>query len=72
MGRAIRAKLFFLPPYSPNLNPIEQVFAKLMTLLRKAQRRTVEATWHAIGALLSEFTPDECANYFRNSGYASA
>ena len=69
--RSVGAKLFFLPPYSPDLNPIEQVFAKLKTLLRKAARRTVEATWRQIGALLPEFSPKECANYFRNSGYAS-
>jgi Transposase and inactivated derivatives len=69
--RAAGAKLFFLPPYSPDLNPIEQLFAKLKTLLRKAARRTVEATWKQIGALLSAFSPQECANYFRNSGYAS-
>ena len=55
--RAAGAKLFFLPPYSPDLNPIEQVFAKLKTLLRKAAERTVEATWKRIGALLSSFTP---------------
>jgi transposase len=69
--RAAGAKLFFLPPYSPDLNPIEQVFAKLKTLLRKAAERTVEATWRRIGALLQAFTPQECANYFANSGYAS-
>jgi transposase len=69
--RAAGAKLFFLPPYSPDLNPIEQLFAKLKTLLRKAARRTVEATWKQIGALLGAFSPQECANYFRNSGYAS-
>jgi len=70
--RAAGAKLFFLPPYSPDLNPIEQVFAKLKTLLRKATERTVEATWKRIGALLSRFTPQECANYLVNAGYASA
>jgi transposase len=70
--RAAGAKLFFLPPYSPDLNPIEQVFAKLKTLLRKAAERTVEATWQRIGALLQCFTPVECANYIRNAGYASA
>jgi transposase len=70
--RAAGAKLFFLPPYSPDLNPIEQVFAKLKTLLRKAAERTVEATWRRIGALLNDFTPTECANYLRNAGYASA
>ena len=72
--RAIRsagAKLFFLPPYSPDLNPIEQVFSKLKTLLRKAGERTVETTWKRIGTLLQVFTPQECANYIRNSGYAS-
>jgi len=68
--RAVGAKLFFLPPYSPDLNPIEQVFAKLKTLLRKAAERTVEATWRRIGALLDCFTPQECANYLRNAGYA--
>lgn len=77
-GRAVRqairgagAKLFFLPPYSPDLNPIEQVFAKLKHLLRKAAERTVEATWQRIGILLGRFSPNECANYLRNSGYAS-
>jgi transposase len=72
--RAIRragAHLIFLPPYSPDLNPIEQVFAKLKTLLRKAAERTVEATWTRIGQLLDRFPPDECANYLVNSGYAS-
>ena len=66
--RAAGAKLFFLPPYSPDLNPIEQVFAKLKTLLRKADQRTVEATWRRIGSLLDCFTPNECANYLKNSG----
>ena len=69
--RAAGAKLFYLPPYSPDLNPIEQVFAKLKTLLRKAAERTVEATWRRIGALLDCFSPAECANYFVNAGYAS-
>lgn len=72
--RAIReagAHLIFLPPYSPDLNPIEQVFAKLKTLLRKAAERTVEATWRRIGQLLDHFSATECANYLVNSGYAS-
>lgn len=69
--RSAGAHLLFLPPYSPDLNPIEQVFAKLKGLLRKARKRTVEATWRQIGELLSHFAPDECANYLRNSGYAS-
>ena len=69
--RAARAKLFFLPKYSPDLNPIEQVFAKLKHLMRKAQPRDVEATWRRVGQLLDLFTPSECANYLANSGYGS-
>ncbi len=69
--RAAGAKLFFLPPYSPDLNPIEQVFAKLKTLLRKAAKRTVEATWKRIGSSADRLHPKECANYFVNAGYAS-
>jgi transposase len=71
---AVRAKgahLIFLPPYSPDLNPIEQVFAKLKHLVRKAQPRHVEATWRKVGQLLDLFTPAECANYLRNAGYGS-
>uniref|UniRef100_Q07SS8 Transposase n=1 Tax=Rhodopseudomonas palustris (strain BisA53) TaxID=316055 RepID=Q07SS8_RHOP5 len=63
--------LIFLPPYSPDLNPIEQVFAKLKHLLRKDAERNIEATWKRIGALLDKFSPTECANYFVNSRYAS-
>jgi transposase len=69
--RAAGARLRFLPPYSPDLNPIEQVFAKLKGLLRKAEERTVEAVWRRIGNLLEAFSPDECANYLRNAGYGS-
>ncbi|MBA4091027.1 MAG: IS630 family transposase [Sphingobium sp.] len=69
--RGANAKLLFLPPYSPDLNPIEQVFAKLKHLMRKAAERTHEATWRRIGTLLDAFTPQECSNYLRNSGYAS-
>ena len=69
--RAAGARLFFLPKYSPDLNPIEQVFAKLKTLLRKAVARTIDAVTAAIGQLLDLFTPEECANYFTNAGYAS-
>jgi transposase len=69
--RAAGAKLFFLPPYSPDLNPIEQVFAKLKALLRKAAERSLDATWRRIGQLLNAFTPAECANYLKNAGYAS-
>lgn len=65
------AKLFYLPAYSPDLNPIEQVFAKLKHGLRMAQERTVEATWKRIGARLDDFSPEECANYFRHAGYAA-
>ena len=77
-GRAIRdairsvgAHRLLLPPYSPDLNPIEQVFAKLEALLRKAGERSLEAIWRRIGDLLSHFTPTECANYLTNAGYAS-
>ena len=69
--RAAQAKLLFLPPYSPDLNPIEQVFAKLKRQLRKAAERSVNATWQRIGSILDAFPPHECANYLRNSGYAS-
>ncbi len=69
--RTAGAKLFFLPPYSPDLNPIEQMFSKLKHLLRKAAERTVEATWRRIGALLDKFTPKECQAYLVNAGYAS-
>ena len=69
--RSTGAKLFFLPAYSPDLNPIEQVFAKLKALLRKAAQRTIDATWRRIGQLLDRFTPTECANYLVNAGYAS-
>jgi transposase len=69
--RAAGAKLFFLPKYSPDLNPIEQVFAKLKHLLRKAAPRSVEALCNAIGSLLNAFRPKECANLLRNAGYGS-
>lgn len=65
------AKLLFLPPYSPDLNPIEMLFSKLKNLLRKAERRTRDALWQNIGDLIDAFTPDECANYIRHAGYAS-
>ena len=72
--RAIRgagAKLFFLPPYSSDLNPIEQVFSKLKHFLRRACERTIEDTWRRIGTLLNLFEPNECNNYLVNAGYAS-
>jgi transposase len=68
--RSAGAKLFLLPKYSPDLNPIEQVFAKLKHLLRKAAARTIEAVCAAIGHLLQAFTQQECANYFEHAGYA--
>jgi transposase len=69
--RSIGAKLLLLPKYSPDLNPIEQVFAKLKHLLRKAAGRTVDAVCTHAGLSLDAFTPQECANYFKNAGYAS-
>ena len=71
-GRAVGAKLFFLPAYSPDLNPIEQAFSKLKTLLRKADERTVEATWKRIGSLLDQFNPEECGNYLTAAGYVAS
>ncbi|MFB0876050.1 MULTISPECIES: IS630 family transposase [unclassified Sphingobium] len=69
--RSVGARLLFLPPYSPDLNPIEQVFAKLKHLMRKAAERSHEATWRRIGSLLDTFSPAECRNYLTNSGYGS-
>lgn len=69
--RAAGAKLFFLPPYSPDLNPIEQVFAKLKHALRNAAARSIDTTANAIAAALKTFSPAECQNYLTNSGYAS-
>jgi transposase len=63
------ARLLYLPPYSPDFNPIENAFSKLKALLRKAAERTVERLWAAIGELLIEFTPTQCANFFANAGY---
>src|SRR6266481_7145085 len=68
---AAGAKLVYLPPYSPDLNPIEQLFAKLKALLRKAAERSIEALWTTIGHLLDAFSPEECHNYLRHAGYAS-
>jgi transposase len=66
---AAGAELLYLPPYSPDLNPIEQAFAKLKALLRTAASRTLEALWQAIGQLLDAFTPAECARYLAHAGY---
>ena len=75
-GRAVRrlireagARLFFLPKYSPDLNPIEQLFAKLKHLLRKAAARTADTVCQAIGQILETITPQECRNYFAHAGY---
>lgn len=65
------ATLAYLPPYSPDLNPIELAFSKLKTLLRKFGERTVQALWDRIGKLVDEFTPAECRNYFRHCGYTA-
>ena len=65
------ANLVFPPPYSPDLNPIELAFSKLKSRLRKAARRTVGGLWDRIGQVLDEFTPQECANYFRHDGYVA-
>jgi len=66
---ACGATLLYLPPYSPDLNPIEQVFAKLKAALRKAAPRTREALWRAVGQSLDRFSPQECNNYLANAGY---
>ena len=63
------ASLMFLPPYSPDLNPIEQVFDKLKQLIRKAQPRSRDALWNRIGAIATQFAARECTNYLANSGY---
>jgi transposase len=71
-SHAVGAHMIFLPPYSPDLNPIEQVFAKLKHILRKMARRTVEDTWRGIAQALNAFEPEECARYLTNAGYASS
>ena len=68
---AVGARLFYLPPYSPDFNPIEQVFAKLKALLRKAAERTVDGLWSRIASLIDAFQPAECPNYLRHAGYVS-
>ena len=66
---AAGAQVRYLPPYSPDMNLIEQVFAKLKTLLRKAAVRTRESLWNTVGLLLDSFCPAECVNYIRHCGY---
>ncbi len=68
---AAGASLLYLPPYSPDLNPIENAFAKLKAMLRKAAERTIEGLWSSIGKIIDTFTPTECTNFFRNTGYPS-
>ena len=69
--RSAGAKLIFLPPYSPDLNPIEQAFSQLKTLLRKENARTLDTTTSCIGKLLDRVTPTARANYFRQAGYST-
>jgi putative transposase len=71
MIQAAGARLWYLPPYSPDLNPIEQTFAKIKHWMRQAQKRTVEETWRHVGHLVGDIEPTECANYLANAGYAS-
>lgn len=68
---AFGGRLLFLPPYSPDFNPIEMAFSKLKARLRKAAERTVDGLWNTIGRITDEFTPQECANYFAVAGYVS-
>ena len=69
---AAGASLLYLPPYSPDFNPIEKLFAKLKALLRKAAEPTIDGLWTAIGKCLDKFTQRECANYFEAAGYEPA
>lgn len=69
--RDVGARLWFLPKYPPDLNPIEQAFAKIKHWMRQAQKRTIEETWPYLGLLADTIKPEECANYFSNAGYAS-
>ncbi len=69
---ACGAKLVFLPPYSPDFNPIELLFAKLKWLLRSAQERTIDGLWNRLGKLVERFDKNECTNYFKHCGYATA
>ena len=66
---AAGADLLYLPPYSPDFNPIENAFAKLKALLRKAAERTIDGLWDTIGRLIDLFEPQECTNYFAAAGY---
>jgi transposase len=69
---ATGARLVYLPPYSPDLNPIELAFAKLKALLRQAAERTIPTLWDRIGSLIDAFTPEECRNFLHHAGYRHA
>src|SRR5690606_7839980 len=71
MIQAAGARLWYLPPYSPHINPIEQAFAKIKHWMRLAQKRTIEETWRHLGHLVSSIQPAQCTNYFQNAGYPS-
>ena len=64
-----KAQLFYLPPYSPDMNPIEMAFSKLKTALRAEPARTIDTLWRRIGTILESFTTKDCANYFKAAGY---
>jgi len=67
----VGARILYLPPYSPDFNPIEKVFSRLKTLLRSAAKRTVDSLWSEIGVLLDAFSSQECQNYFASCGYVN-
>jgi len=69
MIEAAGARLLYLPPYSPDFNPIENAFSKLKSILRKAAERSIDGLWKTIGCAIDQFTPAECANYFTAAGY---
>lgn len=69
--RSAGARLWFLPPYSPDLNPIEQTFAKIKEWMRMAQERTIDEAWLYVGKLVGQIKADKCSNYLKNAGYAS-
>ena len=68
---SVGARVFYLPPYSPDLNPIENVFSKLKTMLRKLRSRTMENLWKSLGELCDIFTPKECYHYYKNAEYGN-
>ena len=68
---AVGAELLYLPPYSPDLNPIEMAFSKIKALLRKAEERTRDGLWDRTAQIIDHFSPEECSNFFRHDGYGS-